>query len=248
MKRPSRIWQFLAVGLALLAAGSLQTRAQAPAIVRTPIAGTTLPSVADAPRSWKLLRVELRAGDAEPAPPVIGLVYVLSGTLAIQVRGQTALVHSGEGAVLKEDSGASLVPEGKEKASYLHFLLLKPEQMNLAHYPADCAMELYRTSAPLPGLKAGPYAFNLTRVTFPPHMPPNAPHHRSGGALYYVLSGTGSFATGGTTTSKPPEIPHYEPFGMVHQWGNPGDEPLTFLAANLNPEGTAAVVPGSPAP
>jgi hypothetical protein len=28
----------------------------------------------------------------------------------------------------------------------------------------------------------------------------------------------------------------YEPFGLVHQWGNPGAVPLTFLAFNINPE------------
>jgi pterin-4a-carbinolamine dehydratase len=33
----------------------------------------------------------------------------------------------------------------------------------------------------------------------------------------------------------------------VHQWGNPGDEPLIFLAFNVNPEGVAAVLPGAPA-
>jgi len=32
----------------------------------------------------------------------------------------------------------------------------------------------------------------------------------------------------------------------VHQWGNPGDEPFTFLVFNINPEGTAAVVPAPP--
>ena len=35
--------------------------------------------------------------------------------------------------------------------------------------------------------------------------------------------------------------------GLVHQWGNPGNEPLTFLAFNINPEGVAAVLPAAPA-
>jgi hypothetical protein len=33
---------------------------------------------------------------------------------------------------------------------------------------------------------------------------------------------------------------------LVHQWGNPGSEPLTFLAFSTNPEGVAAVLPGTP--
>jgi hypothetical protein len=32
----------------------------------------------------------------------------------------------------------------------------------------------------------------------------------------------------------------------VHQWGNPGNEPLTFITFNINPEGVAAVLPGAP--
>jgi hypothetical protein len=39
----------------------------------------------------------------------------------------------------------------------------------------------------------------------------------------------------------------YEPYALVHQWGNPGNEPLIFLAFNINPEGVAAVLPGGPA-
>ena len=38
----------------------------------------------------------------------------------------------------------------------------------------------------------------------------------------------------------------YEPSTLVHQWGNPADEPFTFLVFNINPEGTAAVVPAPP--
>jgi hypothetical protein len=38
----------------------------------------------------------------------------------------------------------------------------------------------------------------------------------------------------------------YEPFGLVHQWGNPGDVPLTFLAFRINPQAVAAVVPDTP--
>jgi len=39
----------------------------------------------------------------------------------------------------------------------------------------------------------------------------------------------------------------YEPYALVHQWGNPGNEPLIFLAFNINPQGVAAVLPGAPA-
>jgi hypothetical protein len=40
---------------------------------------------------------------------------------------------------------------------------------------------------------------------------------------------------------------HDEPFGLMHQWANPGAGPLTFLAFNINTEGVPAVPPGAPA-
>jgi mannose-6-phosphate isomerase-like protein (cupin superfamily) len=86
----------------------------------------------------------------------------------------------------------------------------------------------------------------LTRVTFPPGMPSNPPHHRSGAALYYIVSGIGANTVDGETADRGPGSLIYEPFGLVHQWGNPGSEPLTFLAFNINPEGVPAVIPETP--
>jgi len=39
----------------------------------------------------------------------------------------------------------------------------------------------------------------------------------------------------------------YEPSSLVHQWGNPGSDPFTFLAFNINPEGEPAVAFEAPA-
>ena len=75
-------------------------------------------------------------------------------------------------------------------SAFLHFFLAPAADFDR---PADAApaavKELYRTSAPIPGLKPGAYDLNLTRITFPPQMPSNPPHHRSGAALYYIVSG-----------------------------------------------------------
>ena len=102
--------------------------------------------------------------------------------------------------------------------------------------------ELFRTPAAIPDLRPGVYDINLTRVTFPPQMPANPPHHRSGAALYYVVSGTGATTVAASTTPKGAGSLIYEPSSLVHQWGNPGTEPWTFLAFNINPEGVPAVV------
>jgi hypothetical protein len=61
-----------------------------------------------------------------------------------------------------------------------------------AETPPATVKELYRSVAPIPDLKPGRYDINLSRITFPAAMPSNAPHHRSGAALYYIVSGTGA--------------------------------------------------------
>jgi mannose-6-phosphate isomerase-like protein (cupin superfamily) len=78
-------------------------------------------------------------------------------------------------------------------------------------------------------------------------MPSNPPHHRSGAALYYIISGIGANVVEGKIAAKGPGSLIYELFGLVHQWGSPGNDPLTLLAFNINPEGVAAVVAGAPA-
>ena len=72
----------------------------------------------------------------------------------------------------------SLTAGNGEQSSLLYFLLVPKEALDqpVAATPAT-VNELYRTAAPLPELKPGSYELNLTRVTFPPGMPSNSPHH-----------------------------------------------------------------------
>jgi quercetin dioxygenase-like cupin family protein len=135
-----------------------------------------------------------------------------------------------------------------EASSFIQFFLVSAVDLDRPAASAPAAVtELFRTKALIPDLKSGGYDLNLTRVTFPAQMPSNAPHHRSGAALYYIISGVGANTVEGKTEEKGPGSLIYEPFGLVHQWGNPGNDPFTFLAFNINPEGVAAVVAGAPA-
>jgi quercetin dioxygenase-like cupin family protein len=92
----------------------------------------------------------------------------------------------------------------------------------------------------------GPYEFTLTRVVIPARSPYNPPHYRSGAALYYIVSGTGARIVNGRTESWPPGSSVYEPYGLVHQWANPGDAPFTILQANISSEGAPVVIMGTP--
>jgi mannose-6-phosphate isomerase-like protein (cupin superfamily) len=139
----------------------------------------------------------------------------------------------------------SVRAEGAERSTSIHFLLVPDGD---ADQPPTLAFakELYQTPAPIPGLKPGRYDLNLTRVTFPARMPSNAPHHRSGAALHYVISGTGANTIDGRIEERKPATHVYEPTTLVHQWGNPADVPLTFITFNMNQVGVPAVISDAP--
>ena len=247
----------LAALASLGAAVTLADRAAAqpaktpPATTRTVIASAKLPTVVGGPLRFELTSVTLQAGQSSSfkgtSGGVSGIVYQVSGSTGISVGGKTTTLGPGAGLLIAAGAQATLRPAGGEPSTFLHFVLAPATgQDAAAAAPLAAVRQLYRTASPIPDLKAGTYDLNLTRISFPPHMPSNPPHYRSGAALYVILSGTGANTIAGKTYERPPGAVIYEPFGLVHQWGNPGATPLTFLAFNINPDGTAAVLPGTP--
>jgi quercetin dioxygenase-like cupin family protein len=242
----------IAIGLLAMAGLAVTARAQtppaAPAITRTVVAGTKLASLDNTPLYFRAVNVSIPPGQkiSFPASPN-GILYQLSGSTEVSA-GEPKTIKGGEGVLIAGGTTASLTAGNGDQSKLLYFLLVPKAALDqlVAAAPATVS-ELYRTTAPLPNLKPGSYELNLTRVTFPPGMPSNPPHHRSGAALYYIVSGIGANTVDGETADRGPGSLIYEPFGLVHQWGNPGSEPLTFLAFNINPEGVPAVVPETPA-
>ncbi|MFH0301127.1 cupin domain-containing protein [Bradyrhizobium sp. 31Argb] len=158
------------------------------------------------------------------------------------------MLNAGEGLFIAGGKAAALTAGSGAPSTFLHFFLVPAGELGRPAETAPAVVrELYRTASPIPDLKSGHYDLNLTRVTFRAQMPSNPPHHRSGAALYFILSGTGANTVDGKTEARGPGSLIYEPYDLVHQWGNPGDEPLIFLAFNINPEGVPAVLPGAPA-
>jgi quercetin dioxygenase-like cupin family protein len=218
-----------------------------PTPVRNILATVGLPTVVDVPLHYKLLRVSLPAGRSTSSRGANGFLFQMSGVLAVTTGGDSRTLRDGTAMFVGRDKSTMLKAAGSEPAVFLQFLLLPAADLEkVVEGSAAVVTELYRTAAPIPSLKSGPYEFTLTRVTFPPRMPSNAPHYRSGGALYYVLSGTGMMTVEGKTETKPTGSRLFEPYGMVHQWGNPGDTPLVLLQANISPEGVPAVIVGVP--
>jgi quercetin dioxygenase-like cupin family protein len=243
--------RFRAMGMLPLVLGAIAGSAVAqnpPAqAVRTVVAGTKLPTVTDAPLYFTVVSVELAPGAKSSVSKANGILYQLAGSTEVSLAGEVKKINAGEGLFIGAGKTAELKSWAEAPSSFLHFFLAPAADLGKSAETAPAVVkEVYRTTAPIPDLRSGGYDLNLTRVTFPAGMPSNAPHHRSGAALYYVLAGTGANTIEGKVISRPPGSFIYEPFDLVHQWGNPGDEPR-FITFNINPEGVAAVLQGAPA-
>ena len=216
--------------------------------VRAVLASTPLSSVADAPRYFKLVRVHLPAAQAVTYSGPVGFVLVLDGALEVTSGADQRSLAKSDGVLVAAGKSTIFKSAPDKPAEFLHFVLLTAGELNAPmESPPAVVKELYRMASPIPGLKPGPYEFTLVRVAFPPRFPPNPPHHRSGAALYYIFSGTGMFTTDGKTEPRPAGVAHYEPYDLVHQWANPGDEPLVMIQASINQEGVPAVMFVQPA-
>jgi quercetin dioxygenase-like cupin family protein len=238
----------LLLAMALPASGAAQTTPAPPAITRTVVAATKLPTVTDVPLHFKAVSITLQPDEKSGVSAANGILYQMSGSTEIALDGEAKMLNAGEGLFIAGGKTAALTAGSGGPSAFLHFFLVPAVDLGRPVETAPAAVrELYRTATPIPDLKPGGYDLNLTRVTFPAQMPSNPPHHRSGAALYYIISGAGANTVDGKTEAREPGSLIYEPYALVHQWGNPGNEPLIFLAFNINPEGVAAVLPGAPA-
>src|SRR6266436_4076466 len=244
-----RITGLLLLGaMALPASGAAQTPPAAPAITRTVVAATKLPTVTDVPLHFKAVSVTLQPDEKSDVSAANGILYQMSGSTEVALDGEAKMLNAGDGLFVAGGKTAALTAGSGGPSTFLHFFLVSAVDLGrLAETAPAAVRELYRTAAPIPDLKPGGYDLSLTRVTFPAQMPSNPPHHRSGAALYFIISGTGANTVDGKTEARGPGTLIYEPYALVHQWGNPGAEPLIFLAFNINPEGVTAVLPGTPA-
>jgi quercetin dioxygenase-like cupin family protein len=243
-----RTTELLLLGaIAFPASGAAQTTPTPPAITRTVVAATKLPTVTDAPLHFKLVSITLQPDERSSVSAANGILYQMSGSTEVALDGEAKMLNAGDGLFIAGGKTAALTASRGGPSTFLHFFLAPAGDLGRPAETAPTAVrELYRTATPIPDLKPGGYDLNLTRVTFPGQMPSNPPHHRSGAALYYIISGTGANTVDGKTETRGPGFLIYEPYALVHQWGNPGNEPLIFLAFNINPEGVAAVLPGAP--
>ena len=98
--------QFRTTGLLLLGAmalpvsGTAQTASAPPAITRTVVAATKLPTVADVPLHFKAVSITLQADKKCGVSAADGILYQLSGSTEVAFDGEAKTLNAGEGLFL----------------------------------------------------------------------------------------------------------------------------------------------------
>jgi quercetin dioxygenase-like cupin family protein len=211
---------------------------------RMVIASTRLPSVVDTPLHFRLLRVSIPAGQAGAYAGPNGMLYVLSGTLAVALDGDHRALHEGSATFLPAGRRVTLTAAAGVPAVALHFVLGTAAEVDQAgHGRPATATELYHSREPLPALKPGPHEFTMTRVAVEKGVPRPPMHSRSGAALYYVLAGNWTIhLEGGRSEPRSRGNIQLEPNGFIHTWENVGEGTGILLQANISAEGTPEIM------
>ena len=208
--------------------------------VRVVLASSKL-QVAATPMHFQLLSVTIPAGKTAVFAGPEGFVFVLGGKVEMTSGAEKAVLAEGEARHVAAGAAMTLRAAGSRPATLLHYLLVPSNGSADTPYAGATAAELYRAREAAP-LAAGPHEFSLTRVTSPVGAPPPPMHHRSGAALYRVLSGTGTIHLQGKDEPRGTGAVQYEPNGFIHTWENAGKVPLVLLQANISAEGAPEIV------
>src|ERR1700680_1954488 len=195
-----RITGLLLLGaMALPAAGTAQTTPAPPVITQTMTAATKLPTVTDVPLHFKAVSITLQPDEKSSVSAANGILYQMSGSTEVALDGEAKMLNAGEALFIAGGKTAALTAGSGGPSTFLHFFLAPAADLGRpAETPPAAVRELYRPANPIPDLKPGRYDLNLTRVTFPAQMPSTPPHHRSGAALYFIISGIGAHTVDGT--------------------------------------------------
>ncbi|MCK1276322.1 hypothetical protein IVB46_13960 [Bradyrhizobium sp. 61] len=154
--------QFRTTGLLLLGAmalpvsGTAQTAPAPPAITRTVVAATKLPTVTDVPLHFKAVSITLQADEKCGVSAADGILYQLSGSTEVALDGEAKTLNAGEGLFIAGGKTAALTAGGGEPSTFLHFFLAPAVDLGRPVETAPAAVtELYRTATPIPDLQPG---------------------------------------------------------------------------------------------
>src|SRR5258708_27211431 len=127
--------QFRTTGLLLLgaialpASGTAQSTPAPPAITRTVIAATKLPTVTDVPLYFKAVSVTLQPDERSSVSAANGILYQMSGSTEAALDGEAKMLNAGEGLFIAGGKTAALTAGGGKASPFLPFLLSPPLEL-----------------------------------------------------------------------------------------------------------------------
>src|SRR3979409_2342091 len=170
--------QFRTTGLLLLgamalpASGIAQTTPAAPAITRTVVAATKLPTVTDVPLHFKAVSVTLQPDEKSEVSAANGILYQMSGSTEVALDGEAKMLNAGDGLFIAGGKTAALTAGRGGPSTFLHFFLVPAVDLGRPAETAPAAVrELFRTETPIPDLKPGGYCLTITRDACPAKIP-----------------------------------------------------------------------------
>jgi quercetin dioxygenase-like cupin family protein len=121
--------QFRTIGLLLLgamalpASGTAQTPPAPPAVTRTVIATTKLPTVTDVPVHFKVVSITLQPDERSTVSAANGILYQISGSTGVALDGEAKMLNAGEGLFIAGGKAATLTAGSEGPSIFLHFFL-----------------------------------------------------------------------------------------------------------------------------
>src|SRR5258708_20851197 len=94
--------------MALPASGTAQTTPVPPAITRTVVAATKLPTITDVPLHFKAVSITLQPGEKSGVSAANGILYQMSGSTEVALDGEAKMINAGEGLFIAGGKTAAL--------------------------------------------------------------------------------------------------------------------------------------------
>src|SRR5216110_2915656 len=109
--------------MALPASGAAQTTPAPPAITRTVVAATKLPSVTDVPLHFQAVSVTLQPDQNSGVSAADGILYQISGSTEVVLDGEAKMLNTGAGLFIAGGKTAALTAGSGGPSTFLHFFL-----------------------------------------------------------------------------------------------------------------------------
>src|SRR5437762_7374605 len=140
----------LLAAMALPASGTAQTTPAPPAITRTVIAATKLPTVTDVPVHFKAVSITLQPDERSSVSAANGILYQMSGSTEVALDGEAKMLNAGEGLFIAGGKTAALTAGSGGASTFPHFFLAPAVDLGRPAPTAPPGVREFYRAAPLP--------------------------------------------------------------------------------------------------